>query len=236
MQIDSNAELFKVLSSDKHLYGPIDIDTLLQWVRERRIQRETWIHSETANNWFAAGSLDTLQSAFDALDTELDETQAAPRATDVIAVEELREFERFEPYSNEELSLLLNFCELVIVAKGEMIIKKGDMSDSMFLILSGQVRARLKVGGLDTSLGTMDPGELFGEVAMLSQTSRSADVVAEVPTRLLQLTSGRFQELISDHPALAAKILYNLSRMMATRLSERNAQLQKDLSSSFAWR
>jgi SulP family sulfate permease len=82
----------------------------------------------------------------------------------------------------------------------------------------------------------MEPGELFGEVAMLSQTPRSADVIAEGPTRLLQLTSEHFQELMRDHPALGAKILYNISRLLATRLAERNTQLQKDLGSSFAWR
>jgi CRP-like cAMP-binding protein len=123
-----------------------------------------------------------------------------------------------------------------MAAKGDLIIKKGDLSDAMFLVVSGQVRARLRVGGHDTSLGTMEPGELFGEVAMLSQTARSADVVAEVPTRLLQLTSEGFQELMSEHPKLAARMLYNISRLLATRLSQRNQELQKDLASSFVWR
>jgi CRP-like cAMP-binding protein len=235
MQEESNVELFKVLSSDKRLYGPIDLETLIQWVRERRVQRETWIHSETANHWFAAGSLDNLQTEFDDLTTAAEETPNSSPALDAVTVEELREFERFAPYSNEELALLISFCEVVVATKGEVIIKKGDLSDSLFLILSGQVRARMMVGVTDTSLGTMDPGELFGEVAMLSQTARSADVVAEAPTRLLQLTSDRFQEMIADHSSLAAKILYNLARLLATRLSQRNAQLQKDLASPFAW-
>ena len=82
----------------------------------------------------------------------------------------------------------------------------------------------------------MHPGELFGEVAMLSQTPRSADVVAEVPTRLLRLTSERFQELISEHCQLAAKMLFKISRLLATRISQRNDDLQKDLASSFVWR
>jgi CRP-like cAMP-binding protein len=71
---------------------------------------------------------------------------------------------------------------------------------------------------------------------MLSQTARSADVVAETPTRLLRLTSERFQELMAEYPPLAARLLYNMSRLLATRLSERNQQLQQDLASSFVWR
>ena len=82
----------------------------------------------------------------------------------------------------------------------------------------------------------MEPGELFGEVAMLSQTPRTADVVTEVPSRLLRLTSDRFRDLHENHPALAAKMLFNHSRQLATRLSQRNNEMQKELASAFVWR
>lgn len=236
MQLDSTEAVFKVLSSDNLIYGPIDLATLVQWVQERRVQRESWIHLETANKWVAAGAIDALQSEFDALTEAPEEVPSSTAALSALTIDELRGFERFAPYSNEELALMITFCELVTAAKGDLIIKKADLSDSMFLVLSGQVRARIRVGDHDTSLGTMDPGELFGEVAMLSQTPRSADVVAEAPTRLLRLTSERFQELMSEHSTLAAKMLYNMSRLLAARISQRNDQLQKDLASSFVWR
>ena len=77
MQTDSAAAVFKVLSSDNLIYGPIDLATLGQWVRERRVQRDSWVHWETANNWVAAGSIDDLQSEFEAL---AEVVQAAPSA------------------------------------------------------------------------------------------------------------------------------------------------------------
>jgi CRP-like cAMP-binding protein len=236
MPVDSPDAVFKVLSSDNLVYGPIDLATLVQWVRERRVQRDSWVHWETVNNWVAAGSIDALQPEFDALAGVPAAAPSTEMDSQAITLDELRDFERFAPYSNEDLALLITFCELVTAAKGDLIIKKGDLSDSMFLVLSGQVRARIRVGGHDTSLGTMEPGELFGEVAMLSQTARSADVVAEAPTRLLRLTAERFQHLMSDHSQLAARMLYNMARLLATRMSERNQQLQKDLASDFVWR
>jgi len=236
MEATSADAVFKVLSSDNLIYGPIDLATLVQWVRERRVHRESWIHSETANTWVAAGSIDALQPEFDVLAEVPKAAPSAEAALPSITIDELRGFERFAPYSNEDLALLLTFSELVTAEKGDLIIKNGDLSDSMFLVLSGQVRARIRVGGHDTSLGTMEPGELFGEVAMLAQTARSADVVAEVPTRLLRLSSERFQQLMSDHSQLAARILYNISRLLATRISQRNQQLEKDLASDFVWR
>ncbi len=235
MQPDSADTLFKVLSSDNLIYGPIDLATLVQWVRERRVQPQTWVYQETVNHWITACSIEALKPEFDSR-AEVPPAPAAEVRSESVSLEELRKFERFDPYSSEDLSLLLSFCDVVTAAEDDLIIRKGDMSDSMFLVVSGQVRARLRVGGHDTSLGMIGPGELFGEVAMLSQTARSADVVAEGPTRLLRLTSDRFQELMYDHSELAARLLYNISRQLATRLSQRNQELQKDLASSFVWR
>jgi CRP-like cAMP-binding protein len=236
MQTIAIASAFKVLSSDNLIYGPIDLDMLVQWVRERRVDRETWVLVEPENEWVAAGSLEPLNSEFDLLDAipEVDTVSQSDLAE--VTVAELREFERFKPYSNEELEMMVGFCELVEAAPGEVIIRKGDLSDSMFLLLSGRVQARLRVGGHNTPLGEMEPGELFGEVAMLSQTPRTADVVTELPSRLLRLTSDRFRDLHENHPALAAKMLFNLSRQLATRLSQRNNEMQKELASAFVWR
>ena len=231
---DVSSKVFQVLSSDNLIYGPIDAGTLLQWVKERRLQRDTWVLVE--NEWMAAGSLDFLVSAFDVLDYAREADAVNSRDSAEVTVAELRGFERFQPYSNQELEILARLSDVVEAAPGELIIKKGDLSDAMFLVLSGRVQARLRVGGHNTDLGAMEPGEIFGEVAMLSQTARTADVVAEVPSRLLRLTSEGFRKMMADHPSLAAKMLFNMSRLLATRLGQRNADLQKDLATSFVWR
>src|SRR5689334_13430076 len=116
MQADSAAAVFKVLSSDNLIYGPIDLATLVQWVQERRVQRDTWVHWETAKDWVTAGSISALQTEFDALADVPEAAPAAEVTASTISLEELRGFERFAPYSNEELTLLLNFCELVAAA------------------------------------------------------------------------------------------------------------------------
>jgi hypothetical protein len=236
MQSDGPDAVYKVLSSDNLIYGPINLATLVQWVQERRVQRETWVHWETANDWVAAGQITDLESAFNTLTDLTSEPAPAQVHPQVVTVDELRRFERFAPYANEDLAVLLQYCEVVPAAQGDVIIRKGDLSDSMYLVVSGNVRARIRVGGRDTWLGAIEPGEVFGEVAMLSQTARSADVVADAPTRLLRLTSERFQELMQEHSRLAARLLFNISRQLATRLGQRNDELQKDLASSYVWR
>ena len=225
---------YKVLASDNLIYGPVDGPTLVQWVRERRVQPESWVFVEAANDWVAAGTLELLKPEFQSLPT----LTATPQTADSLAVKvtDLRKFERFAFYTDDEIAFLISLCDTVVAAKGELIIKKGEMSNCLFLMISGEARARIKVGNQDTSLGKMVSGELFGEVAMLSQTARSADVVAEVPTRLLRLSSDRLQELLSSNSPLAAKMFYNISRLLATRLSQRTVELQQDVSASFLWR
>ena len=140
MPTDADAPVFKVLSSDNLIYGPINLATLVQWVQERRVQPETWVHLETANNWVAAGSIAALQSEFDKVAAVASAPSVEVNLPE-IRIEELRGFQRFAPYSNEDLALLITFCELVTAAQGDVIIRKGDLSDSMFLVLSGEVRA-----------------------------------------------------------------------------------------------
>jgi hypothetical protein len=234
--MQDTSKVFRVLSSDNLIYGPIDAATLVQWVKERRIEGDTWILLEPANEWVGAGTIDFLTPHFNVAETGAQSVPIKMRDSAEVTVAELRGFERFQPYSNQELEIFVGFCDVVEAGKGDLIIKKGDLSDAMFLVLSGQVQARLRVGGHDNPLGTMQPGEIFGEVAMLSQTARTADVLAEVPSRLLRLSSDGFREMMINHSALAAKILFNMSRLLATRLSQRNADLQKDLAASFVWR
>src|SRR5262245_31316341 len=130
MQADSADAIFKVLSSDNLIYGPIDLATLVQWVRERRVQRETWLYQATVTRWVTAGSIEALQPECDA---RVEGPPAAPDAdvrSSSALPDELRNFERFDPYSNEDLALLLSFCDVVTAAENDLIIRKGDLSDS----------------------------------------------------------------------------------------------------------
>ena len=70
---------------------------------------------------------------------------------------------------------------------GELVIKKGDPGDGLFFVLSGSLRARLVVGFEDRTLARIPAGEVFGEMAMFTQSPRSADVVAEEESRMLRL-------------------------------------------------
>ncbi len=225
---------FKVWACDNMVYGPIALSTLIDWVTEERVLRDTWILSQTDNLWHQAKDFPALGVHFrQASDAEL--AGEAGSEGPCIGPEELRAFESLAGLSNEELAQFLRFGELRTAKQGEVIIKKGDPGDAVFFVLTGEVRARLVVGLVDTTLCRIAAGEFFGEMSMFTQTARSADVVGESDSRLFRLSAQAFLLLIKEIPRLAGPILFAISRTMALRIAETNRQLQREVASGSVW-
>ena len=84
---------------------------------------------------------------------------------------------------------------------GERLIRKGDVAKEVFFISSGH--AEVNVGGRRITLG---PGDLFGEMGLLSGAPRSADVTAIDYCQLLTLDEDEFKGFINKYPEFKARI------------------------------
>jgi CRP-like cAMP-binding protein len=71
---------------------------------------------------------------------------------------------------------------------------------------------------------------------MFIQSTRTADVLADVETRLLRVTAQAFQLMILQIPRLAAPLLFVISRSMAHRIADDNRKLQREVASGFLWK
>ena len=108
------------------------------------------------------------------------------------------------------------------VTEGTPILRRGELGDAAYFILSGRVAAGLtSEGGEYRSLETMTAGDLFGEIAALTGAARSADVVAIDASRLLQVPAEALRALMGK-PALGAIVLAKmnarLNRLALTEL------------------
>ncbi len=81
----------------------------------------------------------------------------------------------------------------------EVIVRKGEDGDSMFVIASGEVQVELGGGREPVFLG---PGQFFGELALIERTARTATVRATDECKLLELSGKDFHELARHHPEL----------------------------------
>jgi len=107
------------------------------------------------------------------------------------------------------------------------VINEGDISDSLYIILSGGVRVYLSdMEGKEVTLNDQGPGEFFGEMALLDSAPRSASVVTTGKTELSIISKTDFEEFVIQHPQTLLKILQgSIRRLRALTESVRSLAL-----------
>jgi len=85
----------------------------------------------------------------------------------------------------------------------EIVMRKGEEGDSMFIIASGEVEVELGEGREPIILA---PGQFFGELALIERTARTATIRATEETKLLELSGKDFHELARHHPEIKEAI------------------------------
>ena len=100
---------------------------------------------------------------------------------------------------------------------GDVIFKEGDVADALFIIQSGEVEIRLG----NRVLEKLPQYSIFGEMALIDASPRSATAVAASDVKLVPVTEKQFLFLISNTPHFAL----NVMRIMARRLRAMNKSL-----------
>ena len=117
--------------------------------------------------------------------------------------------------SDKERGAVVKAAKVVEVPAGTAILRRGEAGDTAFFILSGRVAAGLtEEGGEYRSLETMLDGDLFGEIAALTGSTRRADVVATDASRLFQIPAEVLRTLMSK-PALSTMVLSKMTERLS---------------------
>jgi len=117
-------------------------------------------------------------------------------------IETLRTFDLFEGMSAEELTRKLELFEPIRRMAGERVTQKDDFGYSLFLVISG----RLSVDAGDGVIAEVGAGDCFGEVSLVTGEKRNATVTALETCDLAKIMMWDFDELLTEHPVLAARI------------------------------
>ncbi|RKH41963.1 cyclic nucleotide-binding domain-containing protein, partial [Corallococcus llansteffanensis] len=102
----------------------------------------------------------------------------------------------FRPFNRKDRRGLVERFRARDVERGDVIIRDGDPTDGLYVVLSGEVEVH-KNGHV---LSRLKEGELFGEISLLQKTPATATVEASRHTTLLRLPREDFDSLISSHP------------------------------------
>ncbi len=87
---------------------------------------------------------------------------------------------------------------------GETIFNEGDIGDNVYVIRDGECIVCHQVDGTEASVAVLKTGDYFGEMAVLSDVSRSATVKAKTATRVLMIPKNDFNMIRSNVPAFGA--------------------------------
>lgn len=109
-----------------------------------------------------------------------------------------------------EKQAIIPFLKPIHIESGQVICEEGTPGDYFYMIVDGEAEVRKG----EKVLSVMEPGEVFGEMALLTGEPRSATVVARTPMELYQLHKEHFNHVLSWFPHLA----WALSRSLARRL------------------
>jgi len=96
--------------------------------------------------------------------------------------------------------------------KGEIIFSEFELGDTFYLIQSGRVQLVKLVGDIERTLDILQPSEMFGEMAILENSPRSATAIALDEVKVLEFNSQNFEILLLGNPQIALKLLKMFSK------------------------
>jgi len=214
MEADASVN-YRAWGADNIAYGPVELPGLVGWIKQGRVTAQSWVFKEEDHLWARASDLPELKVLFK---SKLPPSAAS--AAEALGVQPgaLRRIKMLADVEERLLASLLPYLEAVKVGPFGTVVSKGDNGDALFMVLEGEVRARVMIDGRETTLTTMGVGECFGELAIVDQGPRSADVIANQATLLIKVTQGALRKMFEEAPALAAPFMLALTRVIAQRV------------------
>ncbi len=128
----------------------------------------------------------------------------------------LRGEQLFQCLSDEQIDGLLSRSRLNHFGRGERLIEEGAEGDSMFVLLRGTVNVSVAKNGTAIRVGTLNSGDCFGEMSLLTGERRMATVRADGDCYVLEISKPVMGEIIRQSP----ECLNQLSELLARRKLE----------------
>ena len=137
-----------------------------------------------------------------------------------VQLEWLRNLALFAELTTPELAILASLLHRREYLAEEVIFDEGEIGQAMYVLLEGQVTICRQGQPDDGYLTSLGPGEFFGELGLLDDTVRTAQVLAASDCKLVVLFREDFNGLMESHLRIAHKIGRQLLRHLGGRLRE----------------
>lgn len=146
-------------------------------------------------------------------------------------IERLQSADIFSSHNDDELKIIAEYSEYCNYRKDEIIFKAGSPGDALHIVESGQVVINKKGNnGRDIDIARFLSGDCFGELDMLTSSTRNASARAEIESRLLMFPRKGifFKDILEKHPAVSARILHKILVNIAGRIRKANSLIKEN--------
>jgi CRP-like cAMP-binding protein len=126
-------------------------------------------------------------------------------------VELIRKVPLFSHLSRKQLAQVAKVADEIDLREGKEMTREGAPGREFFVILEGS--ADVRKGG--RKINSLEPGDFFGEIALVTSVPRTATVVATSPVRALVVTDRSFRHLLEESPDIKTGVM----QAMAARLA-----------------
>ena len=129
----------------------------------------------------------------------------------------------FECLSDEQIENLVKQSRVNNFGRGERVIQEGAEGDSMFVLLRGAAQVSVSKNGSSIAVATLNAGDCFGEMSLLTGERRTATVQAQSDCHVMEISKPVMAEVLRDSP----DCLERLSELLAKRKMENEGILKE---------
>jgi CRP-like cAMP-binding protein len=122
-------------------------------------------------------------------------------------VELIKRVPLFSHCSKKELGLVAQIADEIDLPEGKTLMREGDRGREFFILVEGSADVRRR----NRKVNTLQDGDFFGEIALVSQRPRTATVTTSSPVRALVVTEQSFRSLLDRAPDVQRKVLQALA-------------------------
>lgn len=130
-------------------------------------------------------------------------------------MDNLRNVSLFATLNEKDIEVISRIIYVNTYAKGEVVFQEGERGDSLYIVLKGQVKVCLyDEDGREYILAAIGRDGFFGELALIDELPRSANVITLENSELLIIRRHEFTRLLLENPSITIAILKVLSRRL----------------------
>jgi CRP-like cAMP-binding protein len=134
----------------------------------------------------------------------------------------------FHEIYDDEIEEIIKHCLVASYNPGDFIMKQGDTSTDICILLTGEADISVSKEGKDQYITTLGHGDIFGELVLINETKRTANIVAKETCDVLILSYENFYSFYHKKPKVFSIMVLNVTRLITKRLKS-STEIIEDL-------